>query len=81
MEPLTRSKTTGSPPTDLKARTGDETPPGITWRASSMILSELVVLKEVAVAIMVGPFMIGAGAVAAMKPSARAETGRYSIAG
>jgi len=43
--PLTRSKTTGSPPTDLKARTGEETPPGIKLRASAMSSSDLVVVN------------------------------------
>ena len=31
------------PPTDLKARTGEDTPPGISSRASAMSASDLVV--------------------------------------
>jgi len=46
-EPFTRSNTIGSPPTDLNARTGDETPPGMIVRASAISLSDSVVLCAV----------------------------------
>jgi hypothetical protein len=42
---LTRSKTIGCPPTDLKARTGELTPPGINFWAAAKTSSDLVVLK------------------------------------
>lgn len=35
----------GCPPTDLKARTGELTPPGISFWAAAKISSDLVVLK------------------------------------
>ena len=40
--PLTLSKTIGCPPTDLKALTGELTPPGINSFAAEKISSELV---------------------------------------
>ena len=40
---MTRSNTMGPPPTDLKARTGEETPPGIRFMASFMSAADLVV--------------------------------------
>ena len=41
--PLTDSNTIGSPPTDENARTGDDTPPGMTVRASAMMRCDSVV--------------------------------------
>src|SRR5262245_6500794 len=38
--PWPRAKNSGSPPTALKARTGEFTPPGMTWRAFSKRLRE-----------------------------------------
>src|SRR5881409_471857 len=40
--PWPRAKNSGSPPTALKARTGELTPPGMTWRALSNRLRERV---------------------------------------
>ena len=40
--PLTLSKTIGCPPTDLKALTGELTPPGINSWAEEKISSDLV---------------------------------------
>src|SRR5256885_14547170 len=40
--PSPRAKNSGSPPTALKARTGELTPPGMTWRALSNRLRERV---------------------------------------
>lgn len=37
----------GCPPTDLKARTGELTPPGINFWAAAKISSDLVVFKVV----------------------------------
>src|SRR6266699_1780762 len=39
--PRPREKNSGSPPTALKARTGEFTPPGMTWRAFSNRLREM----------------------------------------
>ena len=38
--PFTLSKTIGCPPTDLKARTGELTPPGINSKAEEKTSSE-----------------------------------------
>mmetsp|Transcript_4290 Transcript_4290/g.7525 ORF Transcript_4290/g.7525 Transcript_4290/m.7525 type:complete len:113 (-) Transcript_4290:16-354(-) len=43
--PLTRSKTIGFPPTDLNARTGEFTPPGISDFAALKISSDFVVMS------------------------------------
>src|SRR5437867_13199124 len=40
--PEPRAKNSGSPPTALKARTGELTPPGISWRALSNRLRDSV---------------------------------------
>jgi hypothetical protein len=42
---LTRSKTIGWPPTDLKARTGELTPPGMSFWAAAKISSDRVVRR------------------------------------
>lgn len=49
--PLTRSRTIGSPPTDLNARTGELTPPGIRPFASLKILLDFAVLWAGVVAV------------------------------
>src|SRR4051812_15739579 len=41
-EPLPRTMYGGSPPTDLKARTGESTPPGITREARACSSCDLV---------------------------------------
>src|SRR5213594_3817048 len=43
--PAPREKNSGSPPTALKARTGELTPPGITWRAFSNRLRDSVMRR------------------------------------
>src|SRR5258706_7938337 len=43
--PRPRVKKTGSPPTALKARTGELTPPGMTWRAFSNRLRDSVMAR------------------------------------
>lgn len=43
-EPCARLMNTGDPPTALKARTGEFTPPGINFCASSKACSEVVII-------------------------------------
>ena len=66
---MTLSKTMGSPPTDLNARTGELTPPGMTVFASAMMASDLVVT---CVGVAVADMRMGDRVRAAALDSARA---------